>query len=194
MLRVHGLRRSINEKTKEVKAANACSASSHDKAMFQIDQNEILMTEILYSQATANLQVKADLDAAKKQVFELEQQVKDLKAKLQALQEAEKEADDLRTRVDKLKQRLANQETQLAKKYASRANEEKRALVNDMMDDCNIIMEMTWAALFPDASYEGWKSKFATCTQEYIEKIMNAGEEEEGKSSDSASRGSDQEE
>ncbi|XP_021741963.1 putative DNA helicase INO80 [Chenopodium quinoa] len=88
--------------------------------------------------ATANLQVKADLEATKRRVSEQVQQVKDLKAKLEPLKEAEKEAEDLRTRVDKLKQRLANQEVQLAKKYTSRAKEEKQALVKDMMDDYNL--------------------------------------------------------
>ncbi|XP_021733407.1 death domain-associated protein 6-like [Chenopodium quinoa] len=110
MLRVHGLRKPIHEKTKEIKAANARSASSLDTTMFQIAQNELLTTDILYYQAAANLQVKADVDAAKRRISELEKEVKDLKATLEPLKEADSEAAGLRTRVDKLKARLQNQD------------------------------------------------------------------------------------
>ncbi|XP_021751937.1 uncharacterized protein LOC110717522 [Chenopodium quinoa] len=197
MLRVYGLRKPINDKNKEVKAAKAMAASDSDKAMFQIAQNEVLTTDILYYQASATLRVKKDLEAARKKILELKQSVKDLKEEMAPLKEADKEAEGLRERVNKLNGRLASQKADLSQQFSKKAEEEKTALVQDMMEDSTAIMKMTWVALFPDADYEKWDRQFAACSDEYNKQIMEeAGgdEDAEGEESDSTAGESDQEE
>ncbi|XP_021743106.1 uncharacterized protein LOC110709202 [Chenopodium quinoa] len=85
MLRVHGLRRPISAKNKEVNAGKAMTASDVDKEMFQIAQNEILTTDILYYQAQATSTVRTKLEAAKKKNDELETTVKNLREELKPL-------------------------------------------------------------------------------------------------------------
>ncbi|XP_021718857.1 midasin-like [Chenopodium quinoa] len=155
------------------------AASDSDKAMFQIAQNEILTTDVRYYQASATLQVKQDLEAAWKKILELEKFLKDLKAELRPLKEADKEAEGLRARVNKLKGRLQNQEADLTQKLNEKADEEKMAIVQDMMEDTNAIMKMTWATSFPDTSYEKWGSQFAVCSDQFNKKIMGQEDGEE---------------
>ncbi|XP_021730423.1 zinc finger CCCH domain-containing protein 18-like [Chenopodium quinoa] len=197
MLQVYGLRKPINDKNKEVKAAKAMAASDSDKAMFQIAQNEVLTTDILYSQASANVQVKKDLEAAKKKILDLEKAVFDLNEEMTTLKQAEKDAKDLRERVEKLKGRLASRKADLSQQLTEKAEGEKAALVQDMMEDSTTIMKMTRAALFPDADYDKWDRQFAACSDEYNKQIMEeAGgdEDAEGEESDSTAGESKQEE
>ncbi|XP_021737606.1 uncharacterized protein LOC110704134 [Chenopodium quinoa] len=93
MLCVQGLKRPIQDKSKEVTTAKARAESALDRAQFEIDQNELLTLDMMYSQADANLQVKKDLDSARSKVNELKVEVKDLKEKLEPLQEVKNEAE-----------------------------------------------------------------------------------------------------
>ncbi|XP_021758382.1 uncharacterized protein LOC110723338 [Chenopodium quinoa] len=196
MLRAYGLRKPISEKNKEVKAVKAMAGSDSDKAMFQIAQNKILTIDILYYWASATLQVKKDIEAARKKILELEKSVKDLKVEMTPLKEADKEAEGLRALVNKLKGRLQNQEADLIQKLNEKAGEEKMAIVQDMMDECSTIMKMIWAALFPNSSYEKYESQFVACTDQYNRKIMEQADDEEDaedEASDSTFGESDQE-
>ncbi|XP_021750727.1 glutamic acid-rich protein-like [Chenopodium quinoa] len=153
-------------------------------------------------------EVKNQLEAAKKKNLELEKAVKDLQAQLQPLKHANHAAEELRKSNKKLKERLANQEAALTQQLSVKAESEKMALAQDMMEDSAAIMKMTWAALFPDSDYEQWESKFAAYTGEYNIKVMQqavdeeeekAEDEEEEKAegeeeADSTSRDEDQEE
>ncbi|XP_021759559.1 uncharacterized protein LOC110724450 [Chenopodium quinoa] len=100
MLRVQGLKRPIQEKSKEVTAANARADSALDRAQFEIAQNELLTLDMMYSQADANLQVKKDLHLARSKVNELKAEVKGLKEKLEPLQEAKNEAERAKERAN----------------------------------------------------------------------------------------------
>ncbi|XP_021754914.1 nucleolar and coiled-body phosphoprotein 1-like [Chenopodium quinoa] len=160
MLRIQGLRRPIQEKSKEVTAAKARVESALDRAQFEIAQNELLTLDMMYSQADVNLQVKKDLDSARSKIIDLKAEIKGLKEKLEPLQEAKKEAERAKNRVGRLEVRLANQEKLLKSKFKSRAKKEKEALVKQMMKDYEAIMRMAWEAVQPGADYNTWKSKF----------------------------------
>ncbi|XP_021734478.1 tropomyosin-2-like [Chenopodium quinoa] len=140
MLRVSSLKGPLNEKTREVKAANVRAASTLDKAQFEIAQNEILTLDMLYSQASTNLQNQQNLDAAKQRVQEFQEKVKGLKEKLETLKEAESKASNLGETVKRLRGWLCNQETQLRTKYRSLMEEEKQDLVKQVMDDNEVVM------------------------------------------------------
>ncbi|XP_021773663.1 uncharacterized protein LOC110737640 [Chenopodium quinoa] len=196
MLRVYGLRKPISGKNKEVKVAKAMAASDSDKAMFQIAQNEILTNDILYYQASATLQVKKDLEAARQKILELEKSVKNLKAEVAPLMEADKEAKGLHKRVNKHRGRLQNQENDLTQNFNEKASEEKMTLVQEMMDDCRAIMKMTGRSSSL-TGYEKWEGQFTACSDQFNKKIMEqaGGEEEaEDEAFDSIFGESDQEE
>ena len=176
-LRVSGLKGPLNEKTREVKAANARAASTLDKAQFEIAQNEILTLDMLYSQASANLQVQQNLDAAKQRVKELQDQVKGLNEKLDNLKEAESKAASLEATVKRLRGRLSNQENQLRTKYRSLMEEEKQALVKQMMDDNEVIMRAAWAAAQPSADYQTWKVQFDKANDEFNARLLREAQE-----------------
>ncbi|XP_021772661.1 uncharacterized protein LOC110736674 [Chenopodium quinoa] len=149
------------------------------------------------SKASTTLQVKKDLEAARKQILELEQSVKDLKEEMAPLKDSDKEAEGLRERVNKLKGHLASQKADLSQQYTEKAEEEKAALVQDMMEDSTAIMKITWAALVPDADYEKWDRQFVACSDEFNKQIMgeaSGDEEAEGEESDSTAGELDQEE
>ncbi|XP_021722590.1 nucleolar and coiled-body phosphoprotein 1-like [Chenopodium quinoa] len=137
--------------------------------------------------AAANQQVKDDLEAAKEKIKELKLKVSKNQGKADAHDKAVKAAEDPKTSNARLKQRLANQEKQLAQKYKSRFEEEKRALVADMMEDCSAIMKMTRDCLYPNADYSTWGNQFAACTQEHDEAVMGGGDGQEGSESSSSS-------
>ncbi|XP_021718836.1 putative DNA helicase INO80 [Chenopodium quinoa] len=177
----------ISEKNKEVKAAKAMTASDCDRVMFQIAQNEILTTDILYYQAAATLQVKDKLEATKKNNLELEKAVKDLQDQLQPLKHVKHAADELK----KLKEPLASQEETLSKQLSAKAETKKMALAQDMMEDASNIMRMTWTALFPDLGYKQWESKFVACTEEYNIKIMKQPADEDEEKDEAADTSSD---
>ncbi|XP_021737001.1 nucleolar transcription factor 1-B-like [Chenopodium quinoa] len=84
MLRVQGLRRPIQEKTKEVTSAKARAESALDRAQFEIAQNELLTLDMMYSQADTNLQVKKNLDSARSKINDLNAEIKGIKAEKEA--------------------------------------------------------------------------------------------------------------
>ncbi|XP_021722774.1 uncharacterized protein LOC110690256 [Chenopodium quinoa] len=98
-------------------------------------------------EADANLQLKIGLDSARSKIIDLKAEIKGLKEKLEPLQEDKKEAERAKERVGRLEMRLANKEKQLKAKSKSRAEEEKEALVKQMMEDCESIMRMAWEAV-----------------------------------------------
>ncbi|XP_021751630.1 histone H3.v1-like [Chenopodium quinoa] len=148
-------------------------------------------------EATATLQVKTELKAAKKKNLELEKAVKDLQNQLQPVKHIHHAAEELHRLNKKLKERLVRQEAALTQQLSAKAESEKMALSQDMMEDSTAIMKMTWTALFPDSGYEQWESKFAACTEEYNIKIMqqaNDQDEEKDEAADSSSDGEDEDE
>ncbi|XP_021771196.1 protein Aatf-like [Chenopodium quinoa] len=189
MLRVQGLKRPIQEKSKEVTAAKARAESALNRAQFEIALNELLTLDMMYSQADANLQVKKNLDSARSKVNELKAEVKGLKEKLETLQEAKNEAGRAKERVSRLEGRLANREQQLKAKFESRAEEEKHALVQQMMEDYESIMRVTWEAVQPGADFGIWKSKFDQANKDYNAELLRRVEEEDadGEEADSSS-------
>ncbi|XP_021726820.1 dynactin subunit 1-like [Chenopodium quinoa] len=88
------------------------------------------------------IQPKIQKTGARSKITELKAEIKGLKEKLEPLQEAKKEAERAKERVSRLEVRLANQEKQLKSKFKSRAEEEKEALVKQMMEDYEAIMRM----------------------------------------------------
>ncbi|XP_021716615.1 uncharacterized protein LOC110684466 [Chenopodium quinoa] len=181
MLRIQGLRRPIQEKSKEVTAAKARAESALDRAQFEIAQNELLTLDMMYSQADANQQVKKDLDSARSKINDLKAEIKGLKEKLEPLQEAKKEAERAKERVGRLEGRLANQEQQRKTKFQSRAEEEKEALVKQMMEDYESIMRMAWEAVQSGADFGIWKSKFDQANEDFNAELLRQAEEEANK-------------
>ncbi|XP_021776379.1 uncharacterized protein LOC110740207 [Chenopodium quinoa] len=143
----------------------------------------------MYSHADANLKVKKDLDSARSKVNELKAEVKGLKEKLEPLQEVKNEAERAKERVSRLEGRLANQEQQLKAKFESRAEEEKQALVQQMMEDYKSIMRATWEAVQPGADFGIWKSKFDQENEDYNVELLRRADEEDanGEEADTAS-------
>src|SRR6187397_573072 len=133
MLRVQGLRQPLKEKSKEVTVAKARAESALDRAQFDIAQNEYLTLDMMYSQAEANMQVKKDLDSARLRITSLKKEITTLKEKLEPLQDAKEEAERAKQKVGRLEQRLSNQEHQLKSKFESVADQEREALVKQMM-------------------------------------------------------------
>ncbi|XP_021740198.1 suppressor protein SRP40-like [Chenopodium quinoa] len=118
--------------------------------------------------------------------------------KLEPLQEANKEAERAKQRVTRLEQRLSNQEKQLKTKYESRADQEREALVKQMMDDNEAIMRAAWAAVQLDSDYQTCKSKFDEASKEFDARLIEEAENvakadaaaEEGSRSDSSGESS----
>ena len=193
MLRVQGLRQPLKEKSKEVTVAKAQAESALDRAQFDIAQNEYLTLDMMYSQAEANMQVKKDLDSARLRITSLKKEIKTLKEKLEPLQDVKEEAERAKQKVGRLEQRLSNQEHQLKSKFESVADQEREALVKQMMSDYEAIMRDTWAAVQPDSDYQIWKSKFDEASKAFdarlIEEAENA-EAEESSGSDSSGESS----
>ena len=193
MLRVQGLRQPLKEKSKEVTVAKARAESALDRAQFDIAQNEYLTLDMMYSQAEANMQVKKDLDSARLRITSLKKEITTLKEKLEPLQDAKEEAERAKQKVGRLEQRLSNQEHQLKSKFESVADQEREALVKQMMSDYEAIMRDTWAAVQPDSDYQIWKSKFDEASKAFdarlIEEAENA-EAEESSGSDSSGESS----
>ncbi|XP_021747374.1 uncharacterized protein LOC110713223 [Chenopodium quinoa] len=102
MLRVNGLNKPFNEKTKEVRAANLRAASNLNRVQYDVNKNELLTRDILYSQAAANLQVKKDLEAAQQKVAKLKGELKTTKAELDKLQNIDRDTTSLRRQVENL--------------------------------------------------------------------------------------------
>ncbi|XP_021737486.1 uncharacterized protein LOC110703997 [Chenopodium quinoa] len=122
-------------------------------------------------------EVKKDLDSACSKINELKAEVKGLKEKLEPLQEAKKKAERAKERVG----RLANQQQQLKAKFQSQAEEEKHALVKQMMKDYDTIMRMAWEALQPGADFGIWKSKFDQANEDFNAELLRQAEEEANK-------------
>ncbi|XP_021768881.1 RNA polymerase II subunit 5-mediating protein homolog [Chenopodium quinoa] len=132
-------------------------------------------------EADAILQVKKDLDSARSKIIDLKAEIKGLKEKLEPLQEAKKVAERANERVGHLQVRLANQEKQLKSKFKSRAEEEKEALVKQMMEDYEAIMQMAWEAVQPGADYSTWKSKFDQANEDFNAELLRQSQEEANK-------------
>ncbi|XP_021744841.1 uncharacterized protein LOC110710808 [Chenopodium quinoa] len=145
-------------------------------------------------------EVKKDLDSARSKIIDLKAEIKGLKDKLEPLQEAKKEAEKAKERVGRLEVRLVNQEKQLKSKFKSRAEEEKEALVKQMMEDYEAIMRMAWEAVQPGADYSTWKSMFDQENEDFNVELLRQSEEEakkadaEGEEADSSSGSSGDEE
>ncbi|XP_021751229.1 uncharacterized protein LOC110716886 [Chenopodium quinoa] len=131
-------------------------------------------------EAQATSTIRAELEAAKKKNNELEQAVKSLKDELQPLKNIAHKAEGLQTSLDTLKERLEKQEAAITKDLNAKAEAEKMALAQAMMEDSAQIMKMTWTSLFPKAHYAAWDKKFNACTEEHNRMIMQqaVGEDE----------------
>ena len=164
MLRVNGLKKPFNEKTKEVRAANLRAASNLNRAQFDVNKNDMLTRDIIYSQAAANLQVKKDLEAAQQRVVELKGELKATKVELGKLQDIDRDTSSLRRQVENLRKKLANQEEQLRSKFEERAKDEKRWLIEENEADCVTRMKMAWKALFPNDDYSIWEYRYEQAT------------------------------
>ena len=132
---MNGLRKPLDRKNKEVKAAKAMAASNCDKAMFQIAQNEVLTIDILYYQAQATAAIRAQLEAAQKRNGELETTITNLKAELKPLRLKMYSYEALEKSLANVKERLVTQEKSLTQELSAKAEQEKKELVREMMED-----------------------------------------------------------
>ncbi|XP_021737597.1 putative uncharacterized protein DDB_G0274435 [Chenopodium quinoa] len=141
-------------------------------------------------------EVKKDLDSARSKINDLKAKVKGLKEKLQPLQQAKKEAERAKERVGRLE---GNQQQQLKAKFQSRAEEEKQALVKQMMEDYESIMLTAWEAVQPGADFSIWKSKFDQANEDFNVELLRHAEDEankdeaDGEEADSSSGSSEDE-
>ncbi|XP_021722051.1 histone chaperone RTT106-like [Chenopodium quinoa] len=144
-------------------------------------------------EAEANMQVKKDLYSAHLRITSLKKEITTLKEKLEPLQDVKEEAERAKQKVGRLEQRLRNQEHQLKSKFESVADQEREALVKQMMSDYEAIMRDTWAAVQPESDYQIWISKFDEASKAFdarlIEEAENA-EAEESSGSDSSGESS----
>ena len=175
---MNGLRKPLDRKNKEVKAAKAMAASDCDKAMFQIAQNEVLTIDILYYQAQANAAIRAQLEAAQKMNSELEATINNLKAELRPLRQKMSSYETLEKSLASVKVRLVTQEKSLTQELSEKAEQEKKELVREMMEDSAQIQRMTWGRLFPNADFSSWEKTYRQCSDRYNQEILAAAEEE----------------
>ena len=175
---MNGLRKPLDRKNKEVKAAKAMAASDCDKAMFQIAQNEVLTIDILYYQAQATAAIRAQLEAAQKRNSELEATINNLKAELRPLRQKMSSYETLEKSLASVKERLVTQEKSLTQELSEKAEQEKKELVREMMEDSAQIQRMTWGRLFPNADFASWEKTYRQCSDRYNQEILAAAEEE----------------
>ena len=154
------------------------AASSCDKAMFQIAQNEVLTIDLLYYQAQATAAVRAQLEAAQKKVDELEATVTNLKAELKPLRQKMHSYEAMEKSLANVKERLVNQEKSLTQELSDKAEQEKQELVREMVEDSAQIQRMTWERLFPSADFASWERTYRQCSEIYNQQILAAAEEE----------------
>ncbi|XP_021715148.1 uncharacterized protein LOC110683102 [Chenopodium quinoa] len=147
-------------------------------------------------EAAATSEIKDKLEAANKQNQELEKTVKSLRDELQPLKNIAHKAESLQKSLDKVKERLEKQEVAIIEELKAKAETEKLALAQAMMEDSTNIMKMTWSTLFPKGDYAQWDSKFTACTEEYNRRIMKqeADEDEKEEEVASSSLGEEEEE
>ncbi|XP_021714717.1 uncharacterized protein LOC110682697 [Chenopodium quinoa] len=145
-------------------------------------------------EAAATSEIKDELEAAKKQNQELEKTVKSLRDILQPLKNIAHKAEGLQKSLDKVKERLEKQEAAITQELKAKAETEKLALAQAMMEDSANIMKMTWSTLFPKSDYAQWDSKFTAYTEEYNRKIMQQAVEEDEREEEAASSSADEEE
>ena len=154
------------------------AASSYDKAMFQIAQNEVLTIDLLYYQAQATAAVRAQLEAAQKKVDELEGTVTNLKAELKPLRQKMHSYEAMEKSLANVKERLVSQEKSLTQELSNKAEQEKQELVREMVEDSAQIQRMTWGRLFPSADFASWEKTYRQCSDTYNQEILAAAEEE----------------
>ena len=154
------------------------AASSCDKAMFQIAQNEVLTIDLLYYQAQATAAVRAQLETAQKEVDELKGTVTTLKAKLKPLRQKMHSYEAMEKSLANVKERLVNQEKSLTQELSDKAEQEKQELVREMVEDSAQIQRMTWERLFPSADFASWERTYRQCSEIYNQQILAAAEEE----------------
>ena len=154
------------------------AASDCDKAMFQIAQNEVLTIDILYYQAQATAAIRAQLEAAQKRNSELEATINNLKAELRPLRQKMSSYETLEKSLASVKVRLVTQEKSLTQELSEKAEQEKKELVREMMEDSAQIQRMTWGRLFPNADFASWEKTYRQCSDTYNQEILAAAEEE----------------
>ena len=154
------------------------AASSCDKAMFQIAQNEVLTLDLLYYQAQATAAVRAQLETAQKEVDELKGTVTTLKAELKPLRQKMHSYEAMEKSLANVKERLVNQEKSLTQELSDKAEQEKQELVREMVEDSAQIQRMTWERLFPSADFASWERTYRQCSEIYNPQILAAAEEE----------------
>ena len=154
------------------------AASDCDKAMFQIAQNEVLTIDILYYQAQATAAIRAQLEAAQKRNSELEATINNLKAELRPLRQKMSSYETLEKSLASVKVRLVTQEKSLTQELSAKAEQEKKELVREMMEDSAQIQRMTWGRLFPNADFASWEKTYRQCSDRYNQEILAAAEEE----------------
>ena len=154
------------------------AASSCDKAMFQIAQNEVLTIDLLYYQAQATAAVRAQLETAQKKVDELEGTVTKLKAELKPLRQKMHSYEAMEKSLANVKERLVSQEKSLTQELSEKAEQEKKELVREMVEDSAQIQRMTWGRLFPNADFASWERTYRQCSETYNQEILAAAEEE----------------
>ena len=154
------------------------AASDCDKAMFQIAQNEVLTIDILYYQAQATAAVRAQLEAAQKKNDELEATITNLKAELKPLRLKMYSYEAMEKSLANVKERLLSKEKSLTQELSEKAEQEKKELVREMMEDSAQIQRMTWGRLFPSADFASWERTYRQCSEIYNQQILAAAEEE----------------
>ncbi|XP_021759581.1 ESF1 homolog [Chenopodium quinoa] len=132
-------------------------------------------------EAAATSKIKDKLEAANKKNQELEKTVKSLRDELQPLKNIAHKAESLQKSLSKVKERLEKQDAAITEELKAKAETEKMALAQAMMEDSANIMKMTWSTLFPKGNYAEWDSKFTACTEEYNRRIMQQAADEDEK-------------
>ena len=150
MLRVQGCRAWQRRKGEEVREAKAVSSKYRNIAAYDIFKTESLTLETLQNQAAASLQLKADLDVAKKKISDLEVELEEARtdgALLDSVHEAvsrlEKEAEILKTANTKLQ--AANSEL---KGKVEGFDAEKMAMLAANDEETLVKMKMAWETYF----------------------------------------------
>ena len=146
--------------------------------MFQIAQNEVLTIDILYYQAQATAAIRAQLEAAQKRNSELEATINNLKADLRPLRQKMSSYETLEKSLASVKVRLVTQEKSLTQELSEKAEQEKKELVREMMEDSAQIQRMTWGRLFPNADFASWEKTYRQCSDRYNQEILAAAEDE----------------